>query len=94
MVIGFAGLGVLSILRKFIIYNWPASKIGIFVAWSPPIQIELGGYSAEFALLRRLVRAEEGRLELIQNSRQQTNYQPVDDDERTSETDHLAGARR
>ena len=43
VVVGFAGLGALSVLRKLIIYNWPASKIGKFLAWSPPIQVELGG---------------------------------------------------
>lgn len=45
VVVGFAGLGALSVLRKLIIYNWPASKIGKFLAWSPPIQVELGGNS-------------------------------------------------
>ncbi len=58
VVVGFAGLGVLLVLRKLIIYNWPASKIGKFLAWSPPTQIELAGFSAEFLLLRRLVRSQ------------------------------------
>ena len=94
VVVGFAGLGALSVLRKLIIYNWPASKIGKFLAWSPPIQVELGGYSAEFLLLRRLVEAEEGRLELMRQSRQQMHDQDVNDNELTSETDRLPGARR
>lgn len=94
MVVGFAGLGAHSVLRKLIIYNWPVSKIGKFLAWSPPIQVELGGYSAEFLLLRRLVEAEEGRLELMRQSRQQMHDQDVNDDDLTSETDRLPGARR
>jgi hypothetical protein len=94
VVVGFAGIGALSVLRKLIIYNWPASKIGKFLAWSPPIQVELGGYSAEFLLLRHLVEAEEGRLEHMRQSRQQMHDPDVDDDEPTSETDRLPGARR
>ncbi len=46
VVVSFAGLGVLSVLQKLIIYNWPASKLGKFLAWSSPTQIELGGFSA------------------------------------------------
>ncbi len=94
VVVGFAGLGALSVLRKLIIYNWPASKIGKFLAWSPPIQVELGGYSAEFLFLRRLVEAEEGRLGHMRRSRQQMRDQDAVDDELTSETDSLPGARR
>jgi len=94
VVVGFAGLGFLSLLRKLIIYNWPASKIGKFLTWSPPTQIELGDFSAEFLLLQRLVEAEEGRLELMRQSRQQMLDQDVNDDELTSETDRLSGARR
>jgi hypothetical protein len=94
VVVGFAGLGVLSVLRKLIMYNWPASTIGKFLAWYPPTPIELGGFSAEFLLLQRLVVAEEGRLELMRESRQQMLDQDVNDDELTSETDLLSGARR
>jgi hypothetical protein len=94
VVVGFAGLGALSVLRKLIIYNWPASKIGKFLAWSPPIQVELGGYSAEFLLLRRLVEAEEGRLDLMRQSRRRMHDRGVNGDGLTSETDRLPGARR
>ena len=94
VVVGFAGLGAASVLRKLIIYNWPASKIGKFLIWSPPTPIELGDRSAEFMLLERLVKAEEGILELMGKSRQQKRDQDVSDDELTSETDRLSGARR
>ncbi|KAH6712746.1 hypothetical protein BKA61DRAFT_607705 [Leptodontidium sp. MPI-SDFR-AT-0119] len=62
VIVGFAGLGACSLLRKLIIYNWPTSKIGKFLAFSPPVTVELSGYAAELVLLRRLVMAEEGRL--------------------------------
>ncbi len=88
VVVGFAGLGALSVLRKLIIYNWPTSKIGKFLAWSPPIQVELGEYSAEFLLLQRLVAAEEGRLEIMGQSRHRPDHVP------TSEINRLPWARR
>jgi hypothetical protein len=66
-------LGFFSVLRKLIIYNWPASKLGKFLAWSPPIQVELGAYSVEVLLLRRLVEAEEGRLEIMRESSAETS---------------------
>lgn len=62
VVVGFAGIRTASVLQNFIIYKWPASKIGKILAWSPPLLTELG--YPEFDLLRRLVEAEEGRLEL------------------------------
>jgi hypothetical protein len=99
VVVRFAGLGAASVLRKLIIYNWPASKIGKFLVWSPPSPIELGPIelgdrSAEFILMERLVKAEEGMLELMRESRKQKRDRDVDDDELTSETDHLSGAMR
>jgi hypothetical protein len=54
-VVAFAGLGFFSFLRKLVICNWPRSTLGKTLAWSPPIQVELGERSAGFALLRRLV---------------------------------------
>jgi hypothetical protein len=45
-------------------------------------------------LLERLVKAEEGILELMGKSRQQKRDQDVSDDNLTSETDRLSGARR
>lgn len=94
VLVGFAGLGACSLLRKFIIYNWPVSKLGMFLAWSPPIQVELGAYSAEFLLLRRLVEAEEGRLELEQDFLQPPLNAEPSGDELTSEAERLPGARR
>ena len=44
VVVGFARLGALSVLRKLIIYNWLASKIGKFLPGSPLIEVKIWGY--------------------------------------------------
>jgi hypothetical protein len=45
-------------------------------------------------LLRRLVEAEEGRLDLMRQSRRRMHDRGVNGDGLTSETDRLPGARR
>lgn len=89
VVVGFAGLGACSLLRKFIIYNWPTSKIGRFLAFSPPVTVELRGYATELLLLRRLIRAEEGRLGI-----EDPSQDVVNEEELISEAERLTGARR
>ena len=89
VIVGFAGLGACSLLRKLIIYNWPTSKIGKFLAFSPPVTVELSGYATELVLLRRLVTAEEGRLRIDDPSQD-----PVDGEELISIAQRLTGARR
>ncbi|KAL5321518.1 hypothetical protein ACEPPN_009477 [Leptodophora sp. 'Broadleaf-Isolate-01'] len=80
VIVGFAGLGACSLLRKLIIYNWPTSKI---------VTVELSGYAAELVLLRRLVMAEEGRLGI-----EEPGQDVVNEEELISEAERLTGARR
>ncbi|KAL2069930.1 hypothetical protein VTL71DRAFT_14609 [Oculimacula yallundae] len=89
VIVGFAGLGVCSLLRKLIIYNWPTSKIGKFLAFSPPVTVELSGYAAELVLLRRLVMAEEGRLGV-----EEPGQIAIDEEELILEAERLTGTRR
>ncbi|CZT48891.1 uncharacterized protein RSE6_09659 [Rhynchosporium secalis] len=91
VVVGFAGLGVCSLLRKLIIYNWPTSKLGKFLAFSPPITVQVSG--TELDLLRRLVEIEERRR--VNEEEDDVPGQPgLTEEELTLAAERLTGARR
>ncbi|CZT11914.1 uncharacterized protein RCO7_15157 [Rhynchosporium graminicola] len=80
VVVGFAGLGVCSLLRKLIIYNWPTSKL-----------VQISG--TELDLLRRLVEIEEGRK--VNEEEDDVPGQPaLTEEELTLAAERLTGARR
>ncbi|CZT08767.1 uncharacterized protein RAG0_13751 [Rhynchosporium agropyri] len=80
VVVGFAGLGVCSLLRKLIIYNWPTSKL-----------VQVSG--TELELLRRLVEIEEGRR--VNEEEDDVPGQPaLTEEELTLAAERLTRARR